>query len=147
LRAVIPTVITQMLSKQDIKLGSTSPTRDFTFVEDTVSGMLSAINKKKSIGEIINIGSGYEISIKQLITVIEKISGQKINIKKETKRVRPLKSEVFRLVASIKKAKKILNWSPKYSGIKGLENGLRKTLDWFKKNKNSGNYKPDIYNY
>lgn len=147
LRAVIPTIITQMLNKKNIKLGSTSPTRDFTFVEDTVSGMISAINKKKSIGEIINIGSGHEISIKKLITVIEKISGQKINIKKETKRVRPLKSEVFRLVASIKKAKKILNWSPKYSGIKGLENGLRKTLDWFKRNKNSGNYKPDIYNY
>ena len=105
-RAVIPTIITQILKNQPIKLGSTNPTRDFTFVEDTVAGLISAIDNKKSIGEVINIGSGFEISINQLFFTISKLMNKKLKLVKSKNRVRPKNSEVMRLCASIKKAKK-----------------------------------------
>ena len=93
LRAVIPTIITQVLSKKFIKLGSLYPTRDLTYIEDTTDAFLSTLNKKKDIGEIINIGSGFEISIKELVSTISNISGCKINIQKDRKRTRPKKAK------------------------------------------------------
>ncbi len=146
-RAVIPTIITQILKNQPIKLGSTNPTRDFTFVEDTVAGMMCAINNKKSIGEIINIGSGFEISINKLYLTISKLMGRKLKLIKSKNRIRPKNSEVMRLCASIKKAEKILKWKPKYQKLKGLEDGLIKTINWFKNKENLKHYKTDIYNY
>ena len=147
LRAVIPTIITQVLSKKFIKLGSLYPTRDLTYIEDTTDAFLSTLNKKKDIGEIINIGSGFEISIKELVSTISNISGCKINIQKDRKRTRPKKSEVDRLYANNKKAKNILNWTPKYSmKKKNFENALRKTIEWFSDKENIKHYKINIFN-
>ena len=146
-RAIIPTIITQLLSdNHTIKLGSLDPTRDFCFVEDTVSGFLSVASNKKSIGEVINIGSGYEISIKDLVSMIGDIMDIKITIKSDKNRIRPKDGEVDRLRANINKAKKILKWEPGYKGKAGLKNGLEKTIEWFKDDENSKQYKTNIYN-
>ncbi len=146
-RAIIPSIITQALKKKIIEIGSTYPTRDLLYVEDTVDGIISAIGNKKSIGEVINIGSGYEISIKKLALKIGNILGVKIVFKRKKIRIRPKKSEVSRLVASINKAKKILKWSPKIKGEKGLTEGLKKTIEWFKKKENLKNYKSSKFFY
>jgi dTDP-glucose 4,6-dehydratase len=146
-RAIIPTIITQALQNKKIEIGSLFPKRDLLFVEDTVNGIISAIGNKKSVGKVINLGSGFEISIKDLASKICKILGIKMNLKHKKVRVRPKKSEVHRLLASTKQAKKILGWSPKTKGIKGLEVGLTKTILWFKQNKNLKNYKSSKYNY
>ena len=143
-RAIIPTIITQILCNKEIRLGSLYPTRDFTYIDDTINGFIKFAHNSKSIGEIINIGSGYEISIKDLISILFKITGKKIEISTDKERIRPKKGEVDRLKAGNKKAAKILNWEPKYSGKIGLERGLKKTIDWFKDNLDK--YKTDIYN-
>ncbi len=145
LRAVIPTIITQVLSNKSVKLGSLYPTRDLTYIEDTTDAFLATLNKKKDIGEIINIGSGFEISIKELVSKISHILGCKINIQKDKKRTRPKKSEVDRLYANNRKAKKILSWSPKYSKT-NFEKGLIKTIEWFSNKENINQYKINIFN-
>lgn len=146
LRAIIPTIVTQSIKNKNITLGSLYPTRDLTYVDDTTDAYLSAINKKKDIGEIINIGSGFEISIKDLALKISKIIGRKLDIRQDISRVRPKKSEVDRLFANNKKAKKILNWSPKFSKNKGFDKGLKNTIEWFLKKENLNIYKTDIFN-
>ena len=145
MRAIIPTIITQALkNKKYIKLGSLYPTRDFCYVDDTVSGFISISESKKSIGEVINIGSGYEISIKELTNIIMDLTNTRSKIISEEKRVRPKKGEVDRLRANINKAKKLIDWEPKFKGKRGLRAGLVKTIKWF--NHNLENYKTDIYN-
>ena len=146
LRAIIPTIITQLIKNKVLKLGSLYPTRDLTFVDDTADAFVSTLNKKKDIGEIINIGSGFEISVKDLVLQISKIMGVRIDIQKKKERIRPKRSEVDRLYANIKKAKKILNWTPKYSKKNGFEKGLKKTIEWFSKAENLNHYKTDIFN-
>ena len=145
-RAIIPTIITQILNDKLISLGSLYPTRDFTYVEDTVNGFLEIAKNKKSIGEIINIGSGYEISIKDLVGLIQSLMNTSLKIKLDQKRKRPEKGEVFRLKANVKKAKNIINWEPKFKGKKGLSDGLKRTIDWFSVSKNLQLYKSSIYN-
>jgi len=140
-RAIIPTIITQALEKKEIEIGSIYPTRDFLFIEDTVRGMISAINKKKSFGEVINLGTGFEISIKNLAILIGKQIGKNIKLKHKEERKRPKKSEIERLLASNIKAKKILNWKPQYRNKAGLENGINKTINWFKNKSNLKFYK------
>jgi len=140
-RAVIPTIITQILSgKKKLKLGSIHPTRDLTFVKDTVEGFIAGAKSDKSTGEVINVGMNFETSIKYLAELIAELNNVKIEIAIEDDRVRPEKSEVERLRTDIKKAKELLNWSPKYS----LESGLKETIKWFKKSLNF--YKYEIYN-
>ena len=146
-RAIIPTIITQALKKNIIDIGSIFPTRDFLYVEDTVRGMISTINNKKSIGEVINLGSGYEISIRELAKMIGKILKVNIKFKYNKVRTRPEKSEVERLLASNLKAKKILNWKPKCKNQRGLEFGLTKTINWFKNKANLELYKTSKFNY
>ena len=146
LRAIIPTIITQILNKKVLKLGSLYPTRDLTYIDDTTDAFLCALNKKKDIGEIINIGSGFEVSVKELVRKISKITGYRIDIKKDFKRVRPKKSEVDRLFANNKKAKKILNWSPKLNKKSDFENSLKKTIEWFSNEENINQYKINIFN-
>ena len=146
LRAIIPTIITQILNKKVLKLGSLYPTRDLTYIDDTTDAFLCALNKKKDIGEIINIGSGFEVSIKELVRKISKIIGYRIDIKKDFKRIRPKKSEVDRLFANNKKAKKILNWSPKLNKKSDFENSLKKTIEWFSNEENINQYKINIFN-
>jgi NAD dependent epimerase/dehydratase len=144
-RAIIPTIITQALKGNSVELGSIFPKRDFLFVEDNVRGIIAAIGKKRSYGEVINLGTGFDIKMSELVKLISKIMGIKIKIRLNNKRVRPKKSEVDRLLASTIKAKKILNWEPKLKGKKGLEKGLIKTINWFKDEKNLQLYKSNKY--
>jgi len=146
-RAVIPTIITQILKgKNDISLGSIHPTRDLNYVEDTVDGFIKALVAPKIEGEVINIGSGFEISIGNLAHIIAELLGTKIAIKEFSERVRPADSEVERLLADKRKAKKLLKWSPKNSGELGLRVGLTKTIQWFRDPENLKRYKADSYN-
>jgi len=145
-RAIIPTIITQILSKKKIiKVGSLSPTRDFTYVEDTAAAFERCLKEKKSIGKIINAGSGYEISINNLIQTICNLMNYRLSIKVDKSRMRPKDSEVDRLLANSDLAKKLLKWDTKYKKQKNLNYGLKKTIDWFEINYNKY-YKPDIYN-
>lgn len=146
-RAVIPTIISQLASgKTDIKLGATAPTRDFNYIEDTVNGFISMLNAKQGIGEVINIGSNFEVSIGETAHMIADIMGCKINIETDNQRLRPEKSEVERLWADNKKAKELLNWEPQYAGEEGFREGLKKTIEWFTDSKNLSQYKVDVYN-
>ena len=148
LRAAIPTIITQMLSNdKKIKLGSLAPRRDFTFVSDTVDGFISAIGNKKCLGQTINLGTGKDFSIGETLKNIEMIMKKKANVQIDKNRLRPKKSEVNRLLSSNSKAKKYLNWSPKFKGSKGFKEGLQKTIDWFSKEENLKQYKANLYNY
>ncbi|MDZ4726913.1 MAG: NAD-dependent 4,6-dehydratase LegB [Leptospira sp.] len=146
-RAVIPTIITQLASnKKKLKLGAIHPTRDFNFVKDTVSGFIAALKSDLSIGEIINIGSGFEITIKDLAELISNIMGKNFEFETDSIRMRPEKSEVERLLADNSKAKKILNWNPEYGSLEGLRIGLSETIEWFTNSENLKKYKVDIYN-
>ncbi|CAH1192926.1 dTDP-glucose 4,6-dehydratase [Paenibacillus plantiphilus] len=146
-RAIIPTVITQLAAgNQTIKLGSLSPTRDFNYVEDTVRGFLAALVSDKVIGEIINIGSNYEVSIGETAQLIAKIMGKELIIETESARLRPEGSEVERLWADNQKAKRLLNWEPKYGTLDGLNKGIEKTVEWFSNGENLAKYKMGIYN-
>ena len=146
-RAVIPTIITQIASgKKKIQLGATSPTRDFNFVEDTVSGFISAMKSKSTDGEVINIGSNFEVSVNDTANLISELMNQKIEWEVDNNRIRPTNSEVERLWASNTKAKTLLGWEPKYSGLEGLRLGLQKTIDWFINKENLKKYKINIYN-
>ena len=145
-RAVIPTVITQIASgKEKITLGDILTTRDFNFIEDTVSGFYAALISENSIGEIINIGSNYEVSIKNMVEIVAKIIGSEIFIESSESRFRPEKSEVNRLWASNKKAFDLLKWEPKYAGIEGLKKGLQKTIEWYLNKDNLALFKADKY--
>ena len=147
LRAIIPTIITQLLNnKKHIYLGNLKPTRDFIFVEDVCKGFLCAMNSKVKNGSVFNIGSGREVSIGSLIKKIKKITKSKILIKKDSKRIRPLNSEVDRLLASSNRAKKILKWKPYYTGVAGFEKALKKTIDWYKKEENLSKFNAKKYN-
>ncbi len=146
-RAVIPTIITQIATgSKKIKLGSVRPTRDFNFVEDTVSGFIAALKAEKSVGEVVNLGSNFEISIGETAKTISELMRALVEIESDDQRLRPEKSEVERLWASNEKAKKILNWKPEFGGIDGFRIGLQKTIDWFLISENLKSYKPDIYN-
>lgn len=144
-RAVIPTVITQIASgKQKIKLGAIHPTRDFNYIKDTVGGFIAVAGSEHSLGEIINIGSNFEISIGDTTQIITKLMGVDVEIETDEIRLRPDKSEVERLWADNSKAKKLLGWEPSYAGREGLENGLSETIQWFRENFKL--YKVDFYN-
>jgi dTDP-glucose 4,6-dehydratase len=146
-RAVIPTIISQVASgMKEIKLGSLHPTRDFHFVKDTVNGFIAVAESDKSIGEVTNIGSNYEISIGDLAKVIFEVMDKKVGITLENVRLRPKNSEVERLCACNKKAKKVLSWEPLYGGQDGLKRGLAETVEWFINPKNLKQYKTRIYN-
>ncbi len=145
-RAVIPTVITQIAAGQRVvKLGSIHPTRDFNFVSDTVAGFLAALGTKAGIGEVINIGSGFEISIGDIARMIAELMSAKIEIEQDSVRLRPERSEVDRLWASNAKAAKLLGWSPRFGGAEGLRKGLEQTISWFTKNENLSRYRQNIY--
>lgn len=145
-RAVIPTIITQIASGQSkIKLGSIHPTRDFNFVTDTVSGFISALESDKSIGEVINIGSNFEVSVGDTVKLISETMGKKVEIESDDQRLRPEKSEVERLWASNQKAKDLLDWAPRYGGLEGFKRGLKETIQWFTEPTNLSMYKTGTY--
>jgi dTDP-glucose 4,6-dehydratase len=146
-RAVIPTIITQIATGQrKIKLGSIHPTRDFNFVADTVGGFLAALESKAGVGEVVNIGSGFEISIGDTARLIAELMNATIEIEQDDVRVRPERSEVDRLWASNSKADKLLGWSPRYGGLDGLREGLEQTISWFTKSENLSRYRTNTYN-
>ena len=138
-RAVIPTIITQALENKVVKLGSLSPKRDFNYVKNTVDGFIKVAELDNSIGEVINVGSGREVTIGEIADKIIEIIDPEIKIVTDENRTRPQKSEVQRLISDISKAKKLLGWEPKYS----LEEGLKETIDWVRKN--IKNYKTNMY--
>ena len=132
LRAVIPTIITQLaMGQTTVKLGALHPTRDFSFVSDIVNGFIAIAESDASVGEVINIGSNFEISIKELGETIGALMGSKIEFETEGVRLRPGKSEVERLLADNSKAKQILNWHPEYGGKEGLKRGLKEAIEWY----------------
>ncbi len=145
-RAVIPTIISQLANKSKVKLGSLSPTRDFSFVQDTVNGFLAAAQSDAIIGQTINLGSGFEISIKETAETIAKLMNVKLELVDDQQRVRPENSEVERLFASIEKAKTVLGWQPQLKGLGGFETGLKQTIEWFSNPINLARYKADRYN-
>ena len=146
-RAVIPTIITQIANgAKEIKLGALSPTRDFNYVKDTVRGFIAMAESDSSLGEVINIGSNFEISIGDTAALIAEVMGTEIEITCEKERLRPNKSEVERLWSSNAKAKELLGWSPAYAGREGLRRGLQETIEWFARPENLKDYKADIYN-
>jgi len=145
-RAVIPTIITQIASGQRaIKLGSIHPTRDFSFVADTVAGFLAALAATDVVGEVVNIGSGFEISIADTARAIAQSMNVEIEIVSEEQRLRPEGSEVERLFASNAKARELLGWGPRYGGIDGFRRGLAETIAWFTQPSNLAGYRPNLY--
>ena len=146
-RAVIPTIITQIASgKRQIKLGAVSPTRDFNYVQDTVAGFVAAMNSEQGLGEVVNFGSNFEVSIGDTAQLIAEAMNVVIEIITDEVRIRPENSEVERLWADNTKAKQLFDWRPNYYGRDGFKRGLNETVEWFTLNKNSLNYKSDIYN-
>jgi dTDP-glucose 4,6-dehydratase len=146
-RAVIPTIITQIANgKRKIKLGAVSPTRDFNYVQDTVAGFIAALNSERGIGEVVNFGSNFEISIHDTAQLIAEAMNVEIEIITDEARLRPEISEVERLWADNDKAKKLFGWQPRYGGREGFKRGLAETVEWFAKNDNLRGYKGDIYN-
>tara|TARA_B100001248_G_C27391580_1_gene462692 strand:+ start:1921 stop:2928 length:1008 start_codon:yes stop_codon:yes gene_type:complete len=137
-RAIIPTLITQMINQKNfIKVGNINTKRDFTYIDDTINGFIKLINSKKIDADQINIASGFEIEIKNLIKVISnQLDIKKLRIIFDKKRIRPKNSEVYRLLASNKKIKKLYNWQPKYKNARNFSYAISKTIDWFKLNKN-----------
>lgn len=139
-RAIIPNIISQaLLGKDKIRLGNIFPTRDFTFVDDTVNGFLEIFNSNNLKGEVVNVGMNQEISIKELVELISQIVGHKMTVSKDVNRYRPDKSEVERLWCDNSKILKYTSWRPQYN----LKKGLTKTIAWFRKNKDA--YKDGLY--
>ena len=146
-RAVIPTVITQIASgSRKIKLGAMHPTRDFNYVKDTVNGFIAIAESDKTVGEVINIGSNYEVSIGDTVKLIAELMNKEIDIDTDTKRIRPENSEVERLWAENAKAKKLTGWEPAYGQREGFKRGLQETIAWFRNPENIRQYKPGEYN-
>ena len=146
-RAAIPAIINQILSdKKEIKLGNLNAHRDFTYVDDTVNGYIKLIGNQKSIGEIINLGTGSSFSIKETLSFICEILNKDVKVKVDEERLRPKISEVNKLLSKNTKAKKILKWRPKFNGKSGFFNGLKKTIEWSKQNEDLLKNQSDSYN-
>ncbi len=142
-RAVIPTIITQIASgNKEIKIGDTTPTRDFNYVKDICNGFILLAKCDKAIGETVNIGSNDEISIKELFALIKEIMHSDANLMVDEQRLRPEHSEVFRLRCDNTKIKELTGYEPQYP----LREGLEKTVEWFSDPRNLAKYKPGIYN-
>ncbi|MCE5214535.1 MAG: GDP-mannose 4,6-dehydratase [Methanobacterium sp.] len=140
LRAVIPTIISQALTRERIFLGSLHPTRDYTYVKDLVDAYVKTATSNKTIGEVINIGSNFEISISQLVEKILSLIEKEVTIEQDPSRVRPQDSEVERLWCDNTKARKMLKWSPQTS----FDEGLKETINWIVENPHL--HKAELYN-
>ena len=146
-RAVIPTIITQIANgARKIQLGALTPTRDFSYVQDTVNGFLAALKSPNGLGQVINLGSNFEISISETVALIAEGMNTTVEIISTEERIRPENSEVERLWADNTKAKELFRWQPTYSGRDGFKRGLDETIAWFTQSENLHPYKSDIYN-
>ncbi|MFC1845241.1 GDP-mannose 4,6-dehydratase, partial [Thermodesulfobacteriota bacterium] len=139
-RAVIPTIISQLLNKKELDLGNTHPTRDFTYVKDTASAFVEICKSDEVIGQVTNVGMNSEISIGELATLIGKLTGNEIIVKTDPQRIRPDNSEVERLYCQNKKILSLTSWKPQYT----IESGLIETIEWIKNNLSM--YKHSLYN-
>lgn len=139
-RAVLPTIITQCLSQDRIKLGSLTPTRDLNYVANTANGFIKAAEADAAIGRTINLGTGREISVGDLAQHIIRIIGRPVTIETDAERLRPAKSEVDRLLADNRLAAKLIGWTPEVT----FEDGLARTIEWLRHN--LSRYRPDVYN-
>ncbi|MDB5526953.1 MAG: wcaG [Devosia sp.] len=145
-RAVIPTIITQIAAgERRIKLGALTPTRDFSFVADTVAGFIAALGSDAVVGTVTNLGSGFEISVGDTVKLIAEVMGVDIEIESDAARLRPQRSEVERLFASNAKAAQLMGWKPAYGGLNGFRRGLAETIAWFTQPENLGRYKAGQY--
>ena len=146
-RAVIPTIITQVASgAREVKLGAMHPTRDFSHVHDTVRGFVAVAECDAAVGQVINIGSNYEISVGDTARLIAGLMGRDVEFTSDEQRIRPAGSEVERLWADNTRAREVAGWAPEYAGIEGLKRGLRETIDWFGQPDNLRRYKAGLYN-
>jgi len=142
-RAVIPTIVSQIAAgRTRIELGSLHPTRDFTYVGDTVGGLLAIAEAAEAVGEVVNIGSSHEIGIGDLATLTADVMGATIEIAQDKARIRPKGSEVDRLFASNEKAAQLTGWAPEYAGREGLRRGPTETATWFRDPTNLALYRP-----
>ena len=139
-RAVIPTIVTQALTREVVELGAIEPTRDFLFVDDTVGGIMRCGEVGGVEGEVVNLGSGTEVSIGELAERVLRLVGRELPISLDQQRLRPAESEVERLVAATAKAERLLGWQPSVD----LDEGLRRTVDWLAGSLDA--YKPSLYN-
>lgn len=144
---MIPTIITQIAAgAKRIQLGALRPTRDFNYVADIVRGFEAVACADACVGQVTNVGSGYEISIGDLAGAIAEVMGASVEIVQDEQRLRPEKSEVERLLAGNAKARELAGWTPEFSGPEGLREGLRRTVEWFLDPGNLRRYKADRYN-
>ena len=142
-RAVIPTVITQIAAgRRQIKLGDVSPTRDFNYVSDTCRGFIALAECEAAVGKTVNIGSNYEISVGDTVELIKRLMGSDVELVTDEQRLRPEKSEVFRLWCDNSLIHQLTGFTPEHS----IESGLSKTIEWFRDPVNLSKYKPDLYN-
>lgn len=145
-RAVIPTIITQIASgRREIRLGALAPTRDFSFVKDTVAAFVAALQSDAGLGEVVNFGSNFEISVGDTARTIAQAMGRDVEVVADSERLRPAQSEVERLWADNGKAARLFGWRPSYGGHEGFRRGLEETIAWFT-GENLAGYRPDRYN-
>lgn len=151
-RAVIPTIITQLAAHDPrsgpatIRLGAVAPTRDFTYVSDTVDGFIAAARTDGAVGEVVNLGTNFEVSVGDTAHAIAELMGVDILIETEDTRLRPDASEVERLWCDNSKAAELIGWHPSHAGLEGFRRGLMATIDWFGAPANRAGYKAHIYN-
>jgi dTDP-glucose 4,6-dehydratase len=138
-RAVIPTIISQALTGMTLKLGTLETRRDFTFVEDTARGFVAVASSDAALGNVVNIGSGTDVSIGEIVTKVGEIVGHELEVAEEARRIRPVKSEVTRLLADATLARELAGWQPEIS----LDDGLRRTTDWIRAH--LAEYRPQEY--
>ena len=142
-RAVIPTIITQISNGvKEIKLGDVTPTRDFNYVDDTCRGFIALAECDESIGETVNIGSNFEISIGDTLNLVKELMNSDVEFVVDENRIRPSKSEVFRLWCDNSKIKELTGFKPQVN----IKEGLQKTIDWITQPDNLKKYKSEIYN-
>jgi NAD dependent epimerase/dehydratase len=142
-RAVIPTIITQICNGiKEIKLGDLTPTRDFNYVEDTCRGFIALAEEDKTIGQTLNIGSNFEISIANTLNIIKELLDSDVKFITDEQRVRPRKSEVLRLWCDNTKIEELTGFKPQFD----IKQGLQKTIEWIKEPEHLKTYKSEIYN-
>ena len=146
-RAVIPTIITQVASgARALKLGAVHPTRDFNYVRDTVRGFVAVAECDAAVGQVVNVGSNYEVSVGDTARLIAELMDREVTFTSDEQRMRPQGSEVERLWADNTRARELTGWTPEYPGIDGLRRGLMETIDWFSRPDNLRRYKAGLYN-
>ena len=144
-RAVIPSIITQLINTDNLRLGSLTPTRDFNFVLDTADAFIELAKTKKAIGNVYNAASEFEISINDTALTIAKILNKSVRISSDNNRLRPKLSEVNRLFGNSQRLQSITSWRPQYSGIEGFTKGIEETIKWFKEPYNIQKYQSSSY--